>query len=39
MSRWPALFDAVVLPVLALAGAVLLFGGFVWVGGADPVEA
>lgn len=39
MSRWPELFDAVVLPVLALAGAVLLFGGFVWMGGADPVEA
>lgn len=31
--------DSVVLPVLALAGAVLLFGGFVWLGGVDPIEA
>jgi len=31
-------FDSVVLPVLALAGAVLLFGGFVWLGGTSPTE-
>ena len=37
--RWAAVFDAIVLPLLALAGAVLLFGGFVWLGGTDPVEA
>lgn len=39
MSSWATWFDAVVLPILALAGAVLLFGGFVWLGGTDPVEA
>ncbi|TBO27886.1 ABC transporter permease [Aquabacterium lacunae] len=42
-SAWPLraanLFDALGLPLLALAGAVLLFGGFVWLGGASPVEA
>lgn len=32
------LFDSVVLPLLALAGAVLLFGGFVWLGGTSPTE-
>jgi simple sugar transport system permease protein len=37
--RGAELFDAVGLPLLALAGAVLLFGGFVWLGGASPVEA
>lgn len=36
--RWVAIFDGLVLPMLALAGAVLLFGGFVWLGGTDPVE-
>lgn len=30
--------EAIALPVLALAGAVLLFGGFVWLGGTSPVE-
>jgi len=35
---WPEVVDAIGLPVLALAGAVLLFGGFVWLGGTDPVE-
>ncbi len=39
MSSLATWFDAVVLPILALAGAVLLFGGFVWLGGTDPVEA
>lgn len=38
-SRWVTLFDNVMLPVLALAGSLLLFGGFVWLGGASPVEA
>ena len=37
--RGADLFDALGLPLLALAGAVLLFGGFVWLGGANPVEA
>ena len=32
------LFDSVVLPLLALAGAVLLFGGFVWLGGTSLTE-
>lgn len=30
--------EGVVLPVLALAGGLALFGLFVWVGGHDPVE-
>lgn len=38
-SNSVALFDNVMLPVLALAGSLLLFGGFVWLGGASPVEA
>lgn len=38
-SHWVTLFDNVMLPVLALAGSLLLFGGFVWLGGASPVEA
>lgn len=37
--HWVTLFDNVMLPVLALAGSLLLFGGFVWLGGASPVEA
>jgi simple sugar transport system permease protein len=37
-SRLALVFDSVVLPVLALAGAVLLFGGFVWLGGTSPTE-
>ncbi|MEY4763935.1 MAG: hypothetical protein RI907_608 [Pseudomonadota bacterium] len=36
---WPEVVDALGLPLLALAGAMLLFGGFVWLGGIDPVEA
>lgn len=31
--------DAVLLPMLAMAGALLLFGAFVWLGGTDPLEA
>jgi ABC-type uncharacterized transport system permease subunit len=37
-SRLEMVFDSVALPVLALAGAVLLFGGFVWLGGTSPTE-
>jgi simple sugar transport system permease protein len=37
-SRLAVAFDSVALPVLALAGAVLLFGGFVWLGGTSPTE-
>jgi len=37
-SRIAAVFDSVMLPMLALAGAVLLFGGFVWLGGVSPTE-
>jgi ABC-type uncharacterized transport system permease subunit len=36
---WVTLFDNVALPVMALAGSLLFFGGFVWLGGASPVEA
>ena len=38
-SNWVTLFDNVMLPVLALAGSLLLFGGFVWLGGSSPLEA
>ncbi|TMG97593.1 MAG: ABC transporter permease [Betaproteobacteria bacterium] len=31
--------EAVALPVLAMAGALLLFGAFVWAGGKSPLEA
>lgn len=37
-STWGPAVEAVVLPILALAAAVLLFGGFVWLGGVSPVE-
>lgn len=37
-SRVAMAFDSVALPVLALAGAVLLFGGFVWLGGTSPTQ-
>jgi len=35
---WHDLAEAFALPILALAGSLLLFGLFVWVGGHDPVE-
>lgn len=35
---WHTPVENLVLPLLALAGALLLFGGFVWLGGTDPVE-
>jgi general nucleoside transport system permease protein len=31
--------ESLLLPLLALAGALLLFGGFLWLGGHDPVQA
>ncbi len=31
--------EAIALPLLALAGGLLLFGAFIWVGGHDPVQA
>ncbi|HSI47016.1 MAG TPA: ABC transporter permease [Ideonella sp.] len=36
---WHASAENIALPVLALAGALLLFGLFVWLGGRSPVEA
>jgi len=41
MSRqpWHDVAEAFALPVLALSGALLLFGVWVWVGGHDPVQA
>ncbi|MEY8877308.1 MAG: ABC transporter permease [Leptothrix sp. (in: b-proteobacteria)] len=40
MTRaWQDPAEAVLLPVLALAGALLVFGGFVWLSGQSPVEA
>lgn len=38
-GRWRESAEAVALPVLALAGALLAFGVFVWLSGRDPVEA
>jgi simple sugar transport system permease protein len=37
-QRWHDLAEAVLLPVLALTGALALFGVFVMFGGHDPVE-
>lgn len=37
-ARLVVAFDSVALPLLALAGAVLLFGGFVWLGGTSPLD-
>lgn len=36
---WHAPAESVALPVLALAGALLLFGVFVWFSGKSPLEA
>lgn len=36
---WHETAEAILLPVLALAGALLAFGVFVWFGGHDPVQA
>lgn len=35
---WHASAEAVLLPLMALGGALLLFGVFVWFGGHDPLE-
>jgi general nucleoside transport system permease protein len=35
---WYDLAEAFALPLLAMAGALLLFGVFTWFGGANPVE-
>lgn len=39
MRPWLATLEAVLLPLAALAAALLLFGLFVWVGGASPLQA
>lgn len=39
MNSWLARAEDVLLPVLALAGGLLLFGAFVWFDGHDPTEA
>jgi ABC-type uncharacterized transport system permease subunit len=38
-TRTTDALEAVALPVLAMAGALLLFGAFIWAGGKSPVEA
>lgn len=38
-SSWQDPLEAVLLPVLALLGALLAFGVFVWLSGQSPVEA
>jgi simple sugar transport system permease protein len=35
-ARHAETLEAVALPLLAMAGALLLFGGFVWLGGKNP---
>ena len=37
-STWPEAVEAIALPVLALAGALLAFGVFVWFSGQSPTE-
>jgi simple sugar transport system permease protein len=37
-QTWHDVAEAFALPVLAMTGAVLLFGVFVWLGGHDPFE-
>ncbi len=36
---WHDAAEALLLPLLALAGALLLFGAWVWFGGHDPLQA
>lgn len=36
---WHDSAEVIALPVLALAGALLMFGVFVWFGGKDPLQA
>lgn len=38
-TRTTDALESIVLPVLAMAGALLLFGLFIWAGGKSPVEA
>ncbi len=38
-KTWHDVAEAFALPVLALGGALLLFGAWVWFGGHDPVQA
>jgi simple sugar transport system permease protein len=37
-QTWHDVAEGFALPVLAMTGALLLFGLFVWIGGHDPVE-
>ncbi|MFM7533157.1 MAG: ABC transporter permease [Rubrivivax sp.] len=39
MERWRDALESLLLPLLALAGGVLLFGGFLGLGGHDPLQA
>ena len=39
LHRWHAAAEALLLPLLALAASLLLFGVFVWLGGHSPLEA
>jgi len=38
-TRTTDTLEAIALPVMAMAGALLLFGIFIWAGGKDPLEA
>ncbi len=38
-TRTTDTLESIALPVLAMAGALLLFGAFIWAGGKSPVEA
>lgn len=38
-ARTTETLEAIALPVLAMSGALLLFGAFIWAGGKSPVEA
>jgi simple sugar transport system permease protein len=39
MERWRDALESLLLPLLALAGGVLLFGAFLGLGGHDPLQA
>lgn len=39
MERWRDALESLLLPLLALAGGLLLFGGFLALGGHDPLQA
>lgn len=38
-QRWHDTAEALLLPLLSLAGALLLFGVWVWAGGHSPLQA